>query len=203
MKWWAQSFLVGVPKIVCGFRDDDGMVKSLQTFKTADIPRETQVDAIRAQVLVVQFSCLVQICMVYNIFVVADRSDTVAALSLPQLSGRTPRLDQEDSCQGQPQVNRVVCRGVICIQLSRCHFLCAPWLLTIVILHPAPNLLFLSIIIKLLLKSKHVPGGLTFRLIDFLLSLEQEACRRRKSPFRMRNGEWESTLLLEITSWGI
>ena len=43
MKWWAQSFLVGVPKIVCGFRNDDGIVKTLQTFKTTDIPRETQV----------------------------------------------------------------------------------------------------------------------------------------------------------------
>ena len=44
MKWWAQSFLVGVPKITCGFRNDDGVVKSLQTFKTAEIPHETQVN---------------------------------------------------------------------------------------------------------------------------------------------------------------
>ena len=43
MKWWAQSFLVGVPKITCGFRNDDGVVKVLQTFKTAEIPHETQV----------------------------------------------------------------------------------------------------------------------------------------------------------------
>jgi RAT1-interacting protein len=44
MKWWVQSFLVGVPKLICGFRNDDGIVKSLQTFKIADIPKETQVD---------------------------------------------------------------------------------------------------------------------------------------------------------------
>ena len=43
MKWWAQSFLVGVPKITCGFRNDDGVVKVLQTFKTSEIPHETQV----------------------------------------------------------------------------------------------------------------------------------------------------------------
>ncbi len=43
MKWWAQSFLVGVPKIVCGFRDDDGIVKSLQNFKTSMIPHDSQV----------------------------------------------------------------------------------------------------------------------------------------------------------------
>ena len=43
MKWWAQSFLVGVPKIVCGFRDDDGIVKNLQHFKTSMIPHDSQV----------------------------------------------------------------------------------------------------------------------------------------------------------------
>ena len=39
LKFWAQSFLVGTPTIICGFRDDDGYVKSVQTFKTLDIPR--------------------------------------------------------------------------------------------------------------------------------------------------------------------
>ena len=43
LKWWAQSFLVGVPKIVCGFRDDDGNVTSLEHFKTIEIPREVDV----------------------------------------------------------------------------------------------------------------------------------------------------------------
>lgn len=43
MKWWAQSFLVGVPKIVCGFRDDDGIVKNMQYFKTSMIPHDSQV----------------------------------------------------------------------------------------------------------------------------------------------------------------
>ena len=43
MKWWAQSFLIGIPKIVCGFRDNEGIVQHLQTFKTVDIPRESQV----------------------------------------------------------------------------------------------------------------------------------------------------------------
>ncbi len=43
MKWWAQSFLLGVPKIVCGFRDDNGTVNSLHSFRTIDIPRECQV----------------------------------------------------------------------------------------------------------------------------------------------------------------
>ena len=29
IKWWCQSFLVGVPTIVCGFRDDDGVVEKV------------------------------------------------------------------------------------------------------------------------------------------------------------------------------
>eukprot|EP00118_Oscarella_pearsei_P004300 m.18146 g.18146 ORF g.18146 m.18146 type:complete len:395 (+) comp27606_c0_seq2:157-1341(+) len=39
IRWWAQSFLIGVPKIICGWRDDDGFVKRLETFKTLELPR--------------------------------------------------------------------------------------------------------------------------------------------------------------------
>ncbi|XP_064609120.1 decapping and exoribonuclease protein-like [Liolophura sinensis] len=38
IKWWAQSFLPGVPTVICGFRDDSGVVHRLQTYKTLDIP---------------------------------------------------------------------------------------------------------------------------------------------------------------------
>lgn len=38
LKWWAQSYLAGIPKIICGFRNDDGFVKQLKTFNTLDIP---------------------------------------------------------------------------------------------------------------------------------------------------------------------
>lgn len=33
IKWWAQSFLVGTRQIVCGFRDDRGMVHKLEDFE--------------------------------------------------------------------------------------------------------------------------------------------------------------------------
>ncbi|KAF9429777.1 hypothetical protein BGZ94_009545 [Podila epigama] len=39
LKFWAQSFLPGVPTIIVGFRDDDGKVVQVQTFKTMEIPR--------------------------------------------------------------------------------------------------------------------------------------------------------------------
>ncbi|KAG0239220.1 Histone H2A.Z [Actinomortierella wolfii] len=39
LKFWAQSYLAGVPTIVVGFRDDDGVVRELRTFKTAEIPQ--------------------------------------------------------------------------------------------------------------------------------------------------------------------
>ena len=38
LKWWAQSFLAGIPKIVCGFRNDNGVVKKLKAFNTLEIP---------------------------------------------------------------------------------------------------------------------------------------------------------------------
>lgn len=42
LKWWAQSFLIGIPKIICGFRDDDGFVTQLETFMVQDIPKLSQ-----------------------------------------------------------------------------------------------------------------------------------------------------------------
>ncbi|XP_077474803.1 decapping and exoribonuclease protein-like [Stigmatopora argus] len=38
-KWWAQSFLSGVPRIVAGFRDNKGVVVSVKTFHLAEIPQ--------------------------------------------------------------------------------------------------------------------------------------------------------------------
>ncbi|OWF40092.1 decapping and exoribonuclease protein-like [Mizuhopecten yessoensis] len=38
IKWWAQSFLVGITQIVAGFRDRDGIVHRLENFNTLDIP---------------------------------------------------------------------------------------------------------------------------------------------------------------------
>ncbi|XP_013412716.1 decapping and exoribonuclease protein isoform X2 [Lingula anatina] len=38
IKWWAQSFLPAVPKVICGFRDDDGVVRRLKTYRTLDMP---------------------------------------------------------------------------------------------------------------------------------------------------------------------
>ncbi|KAG8187164.1 hypothetical protein JTE90_020039 [Oedothorax gibbosus] len=42
LKWWLQSFLVGIPKIICGFRDDNGIVRNLDVFPTAEIPKIAQ-----------------------------------------------------------------------------------------------------------------------------------------------------------------
>ena len=38
LKFWAQSFLAGVPKIIVGLRDDDGIVTSLKEYPTLKIP---------------------------------------------------------------------------------------------------------------------------------------------------------------------
>ncbi|XP_049600209.1 decapping and exoribonuclease protein [Syngnathus scovelli] len=39
LKWWAQSFLPGVPRVVAGFRDDRGVVVSVETFRISEISR--------------------------------------------------------------------------------------------------------------------------------------------------------------------
>jgi len=39
LKFWAQSFLLGVPDIFVGFRSSQGIVQSTQPFRTLDIPR--------------------------------------------------------------------------------------------------------------------------------------------------------------------
>lgn len=49
LKWWVQSFLIGVPKIVCGFRDDSGIVQKLETFRTLDIPKQLQVSGVEGR----------------------------------------------------------------------------------------------------------------------------------------------------------
>lgn len=38
MKFWVQSFLLGVPKIIVGFRTPDGILKRIEEMDTASIP---------------------------------------------------------------------------------------------------------------------------------------------------------------------
>jgi hypothetical protein len=38
MKFWIQSFLLGVPKIIVGFRTQDGILKRVEEMDTASIP---------------------------------------------------------------------------------------------------------------------------------------------------------------------
>lgn len=42
LKWWIQSFLLGVPKIVVGFRSRDGVLTSVDELDTASIPASVQ-----------------------------------------------------------------------------------------------------------------------------------------------------------------
>ena len=42
LKFWAQSFLLGVPKIIVGFRNMDGILQSLQELETQNIPRDVK-----------------------------------------------------------------------------------------------------------------------------------------------------------------
>ncbi|KAF7591975.1 decapping endonuclease targeting mRNA [Aspergillus hancockii] len=42
LKFWAQSFLLGVPKIIVGFRDQNGIVRHLKELETATIPNKVK-----------------------------------------------------------------------------------------------------------------------------------------------------------------
>lgn len=42
LKFWAQSFLLGVPKIIVGFRDQYGIVRRLEELETASIPNKVK-----------------------------------------------------------------------------------------------------------------------------------------------------------------
>ncbi|XP_063287520.1 decapping and exoribonuclease protein [Pelobates fuscus] len=44
LKWWCQSFLLGIPLIVAGFRNPEGKVVSLQDYRTSDIPHLIRTD---------------------------------------------------------------------------------------------------------------------------------------------------------------
>lgn len=39
LRFWIQSYLVNVPTIVCGFRDDAGILRDVQQMRTSDLPR--------------------------------------------------------------------------------------------------------------------------------------------------------------------
>ncbi|KAI5854812.1 HLA class III protein Dom3z [Tricharina praecox] len=38
-RFWAQSFLLGVGRVIVGFRDDDGILRNVKEFETHDLPR--------------------------------------------------------------------------------------------------------------------------------------------------------------------
>jgi RAT1-interacting protein len=42
MKYWIQSFLLGVPKIIVGFRTRDGILAKIEEFQTMNIPYAVQ-----------------------------------------------------------------------------------------------------------------------------------------------------------------
>ena len=42
LKFWAQSFLLGVPRIIVGFRSDANTLASLQTLETMKIPAQVR-----------------------------------------------------------------------------------------------------------------------------------------------------------------
>ncbi|KAL7633295.1 UNVERIFIED_CONTAM: hypothetical protein RMT77_016400 [Armadillidium vulgare] len=42
-KWWAQSYLVGIPRVICGFRNLKGVVHSLKSFNVDEMPSMSKI----------------------------------------------------------------------------------------------------------------------------------------------------------------
>lgn len=38
LSWWAQSYLIGIPEVICGNKDDQGFIRSLDIFKVSEMP---------------------------------------------------------------------------------------------------------------------------------------------------------------------
>lgn len=38
-KWWAQCYLIGIPTLVCGYRDDNMVVREIEILKVSDMPK--------------------------------------------------------------------------------------------------------------------------------------------------------------------
>lgn len=49
IKWWAQSYLIGVPKIICGYKNDHHVVDSLEEMNVHRIPSQCSSDWSRRQ----------------------------------------------------------------------------------------------------------------------------------------------------------
>ena len=44
LNWWSQSFLVGTPTIICGYRDSrSGIVENIKVHKVSDLPHLAKV----------------------------------------------------------------------------------------------------------------------------------------------------------------
>ncbi|OQR78837.1 protein Dom3Z-like [Tropilaelaps mercedesae] len=40
MKWWAQCYLIGIPRVICGLRNDNGYVKQVKSFRLPELIQE-------------------------------------------------------------------------------------------------------------------------------------------------------------------
>lgn len=47
LKFWAQSFLLGVPRIIVGFRDQAGVLRRLEELKTHQLPGRVKRDGMQ------------------------------------------------------------------------------------------------------------------------------------------------------------
>lgn len=47
LRWWCQSFLVGIENILCGFRTNNGKVIDLKRYKVSDLIKMAKVNTVK------------------------------------------------------------------------------------------------------------------------------------------------------------
>ncbi|XP_022648592.1 decapping and exoribonuclease protein-like isoform X1 [Varroa jacobsoni] len=40
VKWWAQCYLIGIPRVICGYRTDDGIVEQVKSYRLSELHDE-------------------------------------------------------------------------------------------------------------------------------------------------------------------
>lgn len=90
LKFWAQSFLLGVPTIIVGFRDQEGIVHRLEELDTASIPGKVKKMGRRSWDgnICINFAATFLECMTCSLAYVSVQADSFLQ-GLSRLSSKT------------------------------------------------------------------------------------------------------------------
>lgn len=99
LKFWAQSFLLGVPKIVVGFRDRDGMLLRLEELETHGLPGKVKREG--------RGSWDGNICINFTAAFLECKSNTFKAMNPCANEIRAPNRGQHRGYMANPKAGKI------------------------------------------------------------------------------------------------